>query len=80
MNLGTIGLILFLVFAFGLTIKIPIAFAIGIATIAVSFLTGSLTMDTFIQTFFSASDSYTLLSLPFFVLAGDIMLSGGDFK
>lgn len=77
MNLGTIGLILFLVFAFGLTIKIPIAFAIGIATIAVSFLTGSLTMDTFIQTFFSASDSYTLLSLPFFVLAGDIMLSGG---
>lgn len=77
MSTGTVGLIIFLVFAFGLTIKIPIAFSIGIATIAISFLTGSLTMDTFVQTFFSASDSYTLLSLPFFVLAGDIMLSGG---
>ena len=36
-----------------------------------------LTPETLVQTFFTANDSFPFLAIPFFILAGDIMLKGG---
>lgn len=71
------GILLLVIFAFCLSIRIPIAYSLGVTTIAVLMFTGAIPMDLVIQTYYSASDSFTLLALPFFIFAGDIMLEGG---
>ncbi|MDF1574841.1 MAG: TRAP transporter large permease [Bacteroidales bacterium] len=72
-------LVLVLSFALLLLIGVPIAFSIGISGI----LTMLLSIDTvpalttFAQRMATGLDSFALLAIPFFVLAGGIMNSGG---
>lgn len=73
------GLILFGSFVVLMAIGVPIAFAIGGAA-ALAFLTiMSPGQSLFIvaQQMMSGLDSFTLLAIPFFILAGNIMNSGG---
>ncbi len=70
-------IMLFVSFVALLFLGVPIAYAIGLAsfiTIAASDL-GTVTMV--IQRTYGTLDSYTLLAIPFFVLAGDLMSRGG---
>ncbi|CAM3984586.1 TRAP transporter large permease [Lederbergia lenta] len=57
----------------------PIAAAIGLSSFIAMFQ-GNISIDTFGRTMFSGIDSFTLMAIPFFVFAGDLMLAGGTSK
>ncbi len=73
------GLILFGVFGVLVTLGVPISFAIGLATTATITFLIDLDQALFVvpQKMASGLDSFTLLAIPFFILAGNIMNSGG---
>lgn len=74
MNIGIFVLIVF----FGcLALGIPIAFALGMGTVLAVLIYDPFPMDLVIQTYFTSGDTFPLLAVPFFILAGDIMLQGG---
>ena len=58
-------------------INVPIAFAIAIAALSFFLLDGSIPLNIFVQKMVTATDSYPLLAVPFFVLAGAIMNAAG---
>ena len=70
-------MLVFLLFILALFINIPIALALGVASLVYILITGAMPMTMIVQSFFSALDSTPLLALPFFVLAGDVMMFGG---
>ena len=67
--------LLFSVFAIGLLIGIPIAFAIAIAAIIV-LIKGDVNLLVVVQRLFAATDSFPLTAVPFFILAGDLLARG----
>ena len=71
--------ILVLSFVFLLAMGVPIAFSIGISGIVTMlFSIDSLpAITTFAQRMATGLDSFALLAIPFFILAGNIMNSGG---
>lgn len=71
------GLLLLALFFIPMFFGVPIAFALGIMVLAGTYMIPAVTTDMMVQTFFTASDSFPLLAIPFFILAGEIMLSGG---
>lgn len=58
-----------------LALSLPIGIAIGLATLCGLFI-GDLKLALFTQRFFNTFDSFPLMAVPFFILAGDIMASG----
>ncbi|GAB3042256.1 TRAP transporter large permease [Virgibacillus ainsalahensis] len=68
------------VLVIALLFNVPIAFALAMAGFVVIFIEGSVPLSFFVQTTFGASDSFSLLAVPFFILAGEIMSSGGIAK
>jgi tripartite ATP-independent transporter DctM subunit len=72
-------LVLSLSFFVLLAIGIPVAFAIGIATVLTMLLTIQVepALVTMAQRMATGLDSFTLLAIPFFILAGNIMNRGG---
>lgn len=76
----TSQIILCSVIFFGLlALGLPIAWAIGIASLAaILFLLDPLiAVTTLAQQYLTSLDSFTLLAIPFFILAGQIMNQGG---
>lgn len=72
----TTGLILFGAFAVLLVIGVPIAIALGVATM-LSMLTVNIPIAVVAQRIFTGLDSSAIMAIPFFVLAGNLMSSGG---
>lgn len=72
-------LVLFGTFAFFMILGVPIAFSIGLAAFATFLLFMSFDQSAYIvaQQVASGLDSFTLLAIPFFILAGNIMNRGG---
>lgn len=72
-------LVLALSFAVLLGIGIPVAFSIAIATVGTMLLSLPVepSMTTMAQRMATGLDSFALLAIPFFILAGQIMNSGG---
>lgn len=72
-------LVLFGVFFLLMFLSVPVSFSIGIATVATILL--SLPFDNTMlitaQKMITALDSFALLALPFFIIAGNIMNRGG---
>jgi tripartite ATP-independent transporter DctM subunit len=68
MMIGFIGLLL---------IGFPIAFAMGGATLLAILAHGGLPLSLLAQRALVGADSYTLLAIPFFILAGNLMNYGG---
>lgn len=71
--------ILFISFFVLLFLKVPVAFSIGISTVitillSIPFLPAVTTIS---QRMMTGLDSFALLAIPFFVLAGEIMNQGG---
>lgn len=56
---------------------LPIAFAMGVAAIAVIPFAGSVPMSMVTHRLVMSTDSFTLLAIPLFVLAGSLMETGG---
>ncbi|MEN9761090.1 MAG: sialic acid transporter permease protein SiaT [Pseudomonadota bacterium] len=67
------SIIMLVLFALGT----PIAFAIAISALSFFLLDGGVPLNIFVQKMVSATDSYPLLAIPFFVLAGAIMNRAG---
>jgi C4-dicarboxylate transporter, DctM subunit len=70
------GLILFGGFAVLLVIGVPIAVALGVATMAAMFSL-DIPVAVVAQRVFTGLDSTAIMAIPFFVLAGNLMSSGG---
>jgi len=58
-------------------INVPIAIAIGLASIAAILFSGSIPPIVVVQKMFTAADSFPLMAVPFFILAGSLMEFGG---
>ncbi len=60
-----------------LALCVPVAIALIAPSLAYFYLGASIPIDIFIQKIMSSTDSFPLLALPFFVLAGSIMNAAG---
>lgn len=69
--------LLFGTFALLIALKVPIAFAMGLACIVVALFSPSLTLTFIAQGLVTSTDSFALMAIPFFVLAGELMGKGG---
>ena len=58
-------------------LNVPIAFAIAIGALSFFFLETGLPLEIFVQKIVSATGSYPLLAVPFFVLMGALMNAAG---
>ena len=72
-------LVLVITFVILLAIGVPVAFSIGIATIVTLLVSVDFTpaVTTVAQRLGTGLDSFTLLAIPFFILAGQLMNKGG---
>ena len=73
MTVGTILLLGMIVLVF---LGMPVAFAIGIAS-AAAIVAGHYSLIILPQKIFAGIDSFPMLAIPFFVLAGNLMTGGG---
>ncbi len=73
-------LLLFASFIIIILIGVPIGYAIGMATLIAMFFASELPLLTIIQQSVSGVDSFSLMAIPFFMLAGNLMSSGGVAK
>lgn len=71
--------ILFGVFTVLLLLRVPLGFALGIATI-VTMMVDGLPLSSLAVTYFSAVDSFAFIAIPLFILAGSLMEHGGISK
>jgi tripartite ATP-independent transporter DctM subunit len=58
-------------------VGVPIAFAMGLATLLAIIAHGGMPFTLLAQRALVGADSYALLAIPFFILAGNLMNSGG---
>lgn len=69
------GVLLLVVFLGSLAIGVPIAFSIAIAGTVV-LIVGDVNLLIIVQRLFASSDSFSLVAVPFFILAGDLLARG----
>ncbi|MEJ8546948.1 TRAP transporter large permease subunit [Brevibacillus borstelensis] len=60
-----------------LLLSVPVALSIGLASTAAFMSDGTMPLIVLIQRMFAALDSFPLMAIPFFILAGSLMESGG---
>jgi tripartite ATP-independent transporter DctM subunit len=58
---------------------VPIAFALGLAALA-GMMAADLPLNMLAEKMFFSVDSFPLMAIPFFMLAGDLMVSGGIIR
>lgn len=74
------GIYLFLMFFILIFLSVPIGFAIGIATVIAMVLFSEIPLAMVVQNAVTGVDSFPLMAIPFFILAGNIMSTGGVAK
>jgi tripartite ATP-independent transporter DctM subunit len=74
---GTAALILFGLFFLFLALRIPVAFALGLACLPILIIEPRLDTMTLMQETFNAYNSFILLAVPFFLLTANLMNIGG---
>src|SRR4051794_37334697 len=77
LSAGQAALVLFGGFIALLIVRVPVAFALGLACLPVLLLEPRLSMMTLAQETFNAYNSFILLSVPFFLLTANLMNIGG---
>ena len=76
----SISLLLFGYFVLFIIIGMPIAFALGVSTLATVLATNAIPVDFFPQTAFTSIDNFPIMAVPFFIAAGIIMGGGNIIK
>ena len=71
------SIVLLLAACFFLAIGVPVAFALGMATLAALLIADSYPLFVLLKETFTGIDSFPLMAVPFFILAAEIM-SGGS--
>ena len=74
---GTASLILFGVLFGLLALRVPVAFALGLACLPMFLIEDRLSMQNLVQETFNAYNSFILLAVPFFLLTATLMSVGG---
>jgi tripartite ATP-independent transporter DctM subunit len=74
---GEAALILFGVFFALMALRVPIAFALGLACLPILMIEPRLSSMALVQETFNAFNSFILLAVPFFLLTANLMNSGG---
>ena len=74
---GMAALMLFGVFFTLLAIRVPVAFALGLACLPIMVIEPHLTPMNLIGETFNAYNSFILLAVPFFLLTANLMNTGG---
>ena len=69
--------ILFISFAIFLLLGVPIAIALGLSTMVTLMYSGTMSLNFLAQGLITETDSFPLMAVPFFILAGEIMSKGG---
>jgi tripartite ATP-independent transporter DctM subunit len=77
MSPGEVAAILFLTFGVLVLLRVPVAFALGLACIPVFFIDPRLTPFVLMQQMFKSYNAFVLLAVPFFLLAANLMNSAG---
>lgn len=63
-----------------MVIRVPIAIALGLASVVGLVLMGNVSLIVVVQRMYTSNDSFPLLAIPFFMLAGELMTCGGVSK
>ena len=74
---GEAAWILFGLFFLGLFLRVPVAFALGLACLPILLIEDRLSAMTLVQETFNAYNSFILLAVPFFLLTANLMNVGG---
>jgi tripartite ATP-independent transporter DctM subunit len=74
---ATASVIMFGVFFLLLVLRVPVAFALGLACLPVFLIEDRLTPQNLVQETFNAYNSFILLAVPFFLLTANLMNVGG---
>ncbi|MEK3905627.1 TRAP transporter large permease subunit [Oceanobacillus sp. FSL W7-1304] len=74
---SSISLLLFGYFILFIVLGMPIAFALGVSTLATVLATNAIPIDFFPQTAFTSIDNFPIMAVPFFIAAG-IIMGGGN--
>jgi tripartite ATP-independent transporter DctM subunit len=74
---GTASIIMFGVFFLLLALRVPVAFALGLACLPIFLIEDRLTPQNLVQETFNAYNSFILLAVPFFLLTANLMNVGG---
>ncbi|KJS21546.1 MAG: C4-dicarboxylate ABC transporter permease [Clostridiaceae bacterium BRH_c20a] len=69
--------ILFFLFCFFFLLSIPISVALGMSAIITMLISGTSSLNFFVTNLVNAMDSFPLMAVPFFMLAGELMGKGG---
>ncbi|HEX7549694.1 MAG TPA: TRAP transporter large permease subunit, partial [Candidatus Methylomirabilis sp.] len=70
-------LVFFGVFFFTMIIGAPIFFSLGLSALALLYNKGMLAPQLVVQRMFAGVDSFPMMAVPFFMLAGALMDTGG---
>ena len=73
-------ILLFSILFAAIALGIPIGIGLGLATALTLFFTSNIPLIMISQNAFAALDSFPLMAIPFFMLAGSIMTAGGISK
>ncbi|WP_017381098.1 TRAP transporter large permease [Paenisporosarcina sp. TG-14] len=71
------AILLFVLLIVLFLINVPIAVALGLASALIFFIDGNVSLIVIMQRMFNSVDSFPLMAIPFFILAGKLMESGG---
>ena len=74
------GIILIAVFIILLFFNVPVMISLGISSVFYGIFLSSTPMSMITNVYFTSMDSFTLIAIPFFILAGDLMMKGGISK
>src|SRR3989440_6522917 len=77
LSAGQAALVLFGVFIALLIVRVPVAFALGVACLPFLLIEPHLSMMMLAQETFNAYNSFILLAVPFFLLTANLMTIGG---
>ena len=77
MGPGEVAAILFGTFGVLVFLRVPVAFALGLAVVPVFFIEDRLTPILLLREMFKSYNSFILLAVPFFLLAANLMNSAG---
>ena len=71
------SIILFVLVLFLLLLGVPVGISLGLSSVLIIAFASSDSMSSVAMQLFTASQNYTLLAIPFFVLASSFMSTGG---
>lgn len=77
MSPGEVAAILFGIFAVLVILRVPVAFALGLAVVPVFMIEDRLTPILLMREMFKSYNSFVLLAVPFFLLAANLMNGAG---